>query len=158
MQWMRYSRKEYCELCGHRFNFQPIYSENMPTILPLRDVFAGLLGSIGTALKYWLHYSLVAVAWLGVVPLTAFRTYRFFFSGSLDMLLTLPFELFSTENLASDIFRGCFVITCTLFAFIGLIWLREQILHGPGTFIKLLKSFQQKFKLDSLQNGWNVMK
>lgn len=36
------------------------------------------------------------VAWLGIVPLTAFRTYRFFFSGSLDMLVSLPFELFST--------------------------------------------------------------
>lgn len=23
-------------------------------------------------------------------------------------------------------------MTCTLFAFIGLIWLREQILHGGG--------------------------
>lgn len=72
------------------------------------------------------------VAWLGIVPLTAYRTYRFFFSGSLDMLVTLPFEMFSTENLAADVFRGCFVVTCTLFAFIGLVWLREQILHGGG--------------------------
>lgn len=72
------------------------------------------------------------VAWLGIVPLTAYRTYRFFFSGSLDMLVSLPFEMFSTENLAADVFRGCFVVTCTLFAFIGLVWLREQILHGGG--------------------------
>lgn len=40
--------------------------------------------------------------------------------------------MFSTENLAADVFRGCFVVTCTLFAFIGLVWLREQILHGGG--------------------------
>lgn len=40
--------------------------------------------------------------------------------------------MLSTENIASDIFQGCFVVTCTLFAFIGLIWLREQILHGGG--------------------------
>lgn len=73
-----------------------------------------------------------SVAWLGIVPLTAYRTYRFFFSGSLDMLVSLPFEMFSTENLAADVFRGCFVVTCTLFAFIGLVWLREQILHGGG--------------------------
>lgn len=25
-QWMRYSRKEFCELCGHKFSFTPIYS------------------------------------------------------------------------------------------------------------------------------------
>lgn len=132
MQWMRYSRKEYCELCGHRFSFTPIYSPDMPRVLPLRDVAGGLLSSVGTAVKYWLHYSLVAVAWLGVVPLTAYRTYRFLFSGSMDKILSLPYDMFSTENIAADVFRGCFVVTCTLFAFIGLIWLREQILHGGG--------------------------
>lgn len=132
MQWMRYSRKEYCELCGHRFSFTPIYSPDMPRVLPLKYVAGGLLSSIGTAVKYWIHYSMVAVAWLGVVPLTAYRTYRFLFSGSIDMLLTLPIDLFSTENIAIDVFRGCFVATCTLFTFVGLVWLREQIIHGGG--------------------------
>lgn len=129
---MRYSRKEYCELCGHRFSFTPIYSPDMPRVLPLRDVAGGLLNSVSHAVKYWLHYTIVAIAWLGVVPLTAYRTYRFLFTGSFNMLLTLPLNIFSTENLAADVFRGCFVVTCTLFAFIGLVWLREQILHGGG--------------------------
>lgn len=132
MQWMRYSRKEYCELCGHRFSFTPIYAPDMPRVLPLRYVAGGLLSSVGTAVKYWIHYSMVAVAWLGVVPLTAYRTYRFLFSGSIDMLLTLPIDIFSTENIAIDVFRGCFVAMCTLFTFVGLVWLREQIIHGGG--------------------------
>ncbi|XP_055371835.1 E3 ubiquitin-protein ligase MARCHF6 [Condylostylus longicornis] len=130
-QWMRYSRKEYCELCGHRFTFQPIYSPNMPSVLPLRDVIGGLLTSVGTAAKYWIHYTIVAFAWLGVVPLSAYRTYRFMFSGSFE-ILSLPVDVFSTENIASDVFRGCFVVTCTLLSFIGIVWLREQILHGGG--------------------------
>ncbi|KAB0793899.1 hypothetical protein PPYR_13519 [Photinus pyralis] len=132
MQWMRYSRKEYCELCGHRFSFTPIYSPDMPRRLPLKDVIGGLLSSIATAVKYWLHYTLVAIAWLGIVPLTACRIYRCLFAGSLDSFFALPFDMLSTENLASDVFHGCFVVTCTLFAFIGLVWLREQILHGGG--------------------------
>lgn len=132
VQWMRYSRKEYCELCGHRFSFTPIYSPDMPRRLPLRDVAGGLLSSIATAVKYWLHYTLVAIAWLGIVPLTACRIYRCLFTGSLDSILTLPIDMLSTENIASDVFHGCFVVTCTLFAFIGLVWLREQILHGGG--------------------------
>lgn len=85
-----------------------------------------------TAVKYWLHYTLVAIAWLGIVPLTACRIYRAVFAGSVDAIFTLPFDMLSTENLATDIFHGCFVVTCTLFAFVGLIWLREQILHGGG--------------------------
>ncbi|KAJ8922998.1 hypothetical protein NQ315_001546 [Exocentrus adspersus] len=132
MQWMRYSRKEYCELCGYRFSFTPIYSPDMPRRLPLRDLTAGLLSSIATAVKYWFHYTLVALAWLGLVPLTACRIYRALFTGTLDAILTLPFNILSTENVAADIFHGCFVVTCTLFAFAGLVWLREQILHGGG--------------------------
>lgn len=57
---------------------------------------------------------------------------RALFAGTIDAILTLPFEIFSTENIGSDIFQGCFVVTCTLFAFAGLVWLREQILHGGG--------------------------
>ncbi|XP_044736435.1 E3 ubiquitin-protein ligase MARCHF6 isoform X2 [Chrysoperla carnea] len=132
VQWMRYSHKEYCELCGHRFSFTPIYSPDMPRRLPLRDVAGGLLSSVATAVKYWLHYTLVALAWLGIVPLMACRTYRCLFTGTLDAFLTLPLHIISPDNVASDVFHGCFVVTCTLFAFIGLVWLREQILHGGG--------------------------
>lgn len=132
MQWMRYSRKEYCELCGHRFSFTPIYSPDMPRRLPVRDLAAGLLSSIATGAKYWFHYTLVGTAWLGIVPLTACRIYRALFAGTVDAILTLPFDMMSSENIASDIFQGCFVVTCTLFAFAGLVWLREQILHGGG--------------------------
>lgn len=51
---------------------------------------------------------------------------------SYSQILTLPFDLFSMKNLAADMFQGSFIVTCTLFAFIGLVWLREQILHGGG--------------------------
>ncbi|KAH0551221.1 hypothetical protein KQX54_000717 [Cotesia glomerata] len=131
---MRYSRKEYCELCGHRFSFTPIYSPDMPRRLPLKDVVGGLFSSVVTAVSYWFHYTLVALAWLGLVPLTACRTYRALFSGSLDLvrIMSLPMDMLSLDNISSDVFHGCFVVTCTLFAFIGLVWLREQILHAGG--------------------------
>lgn len=132
VQWMRYSRKEFCELCGHRFSFMPIYSPDMPRRLPIRDVMGGLVTSVATAVKDWLHYTLVALAWLGIVPLTACRTYRSLFTGTLDPVITLIYDVISGENLAKDVFSGCFVVTCTLFSFIGLVWLREQIMHGGG--------------------------
>ncbi|KAK3592530.1 hypothetical protein CHS0354_039877 [Potamilus streckersoni] len=132
VQWLKYSRKEYCELCKHRFAFTPIYSPDMPKRLPIKDILSGLVTSIGRAVRYWFHYTLVAFAWLGVVPLTACRIYRCLFTGSVSSLLTLPLDMLSTENIASDCFHGCFVVTCTLCAFISLVWLREQILHGGG--------------------------
>ncbi|XP_074644624.1 E3 ubiquitin-protein ligase MARCHF6-like isoform X2 [Tubulanus polymorphus] len=132
VQWLRYSRKEYCELCKHPFAFTPIYSPDMPKRLPIKDIFSGLFVSVGRAVRYWLHYTLVAFAWLGVVPLTACRIYRALFTGSVSSLLTLPLDMLSTDNVLSDCFQGCFVVTCTLCAFISLVWLREQILHGGG--------------------------
>jgi E3 ubiquitin-protein ligase MARCH6 len=75
---------------------------------------------------------MVAGAWLGIVPLTACRIYRCLFTGSVHSVLTLPLDLLSLDNLAADILQGCLVVTCTLFAFLGLVWLREQILHGGG--------------------------
>ncbi|XP_050650025.1 E3 ubiquitin-protein ligase MARCHF6 isoform X2 [Macaca thibetana thibetana] len=102
----------------------------MPSRLPIQDIFAGLVTSIGTAIRYWFHYTLVAFAWLGVVPLTACRIYKCLFTGSVSSLLTLPLDMLSTENLLADCLQGCFVVTCTLCAFISLVWLREQIVHG----------------------------
>ncbi|XP_040291323.1 E3 ubiquitin-protein ligase MARCHF6 [Bufo bufo] len=130
VQWLKHSRKEYCELCKHRFAFTPIYSPDMPSRLPIQDICAGLITSIGTAIRYWFHYTLVAFAWLGVVPLTACRIYKCLFTGSVSSLLTLPLDMLSTDNLLADCLQGFFVVTCTLCAFISLVWLREQIVHG----------------------------
>lgn len=104
----------------------------MPKRLPFRDIINGLFGSLATAVRFWLHYTLVATAWLGIVPLTAYRIYKCLFSGSFSAVLTLPLDLLSTENLISDGFYGCCVVTCTLCSFISLVWLREQILRGGG--------------------------
>ena len=30
VQWLKYSKKEFCELCKHRYSFTPIYAPDMP--------------------------------------------------------------------------------------------------------------------------------
>jgi len=104
----------------------------MPKRIPIRLVFSGVLGTVMKAVKFWLHYTLVAVAWLGVVPLTACRIYRTLFTGSVTSIFSLPITVFSTENIVADILLGSAVVSLTLLTFIGLVWLREQILHGGG--------------------------
>uniref|UniRef100_A0A3B4ZXN6 E3 ubiquitin-protein ligase MARCHF6 n=1 Tax=Stegastes partitus TaxID=144197 RepID=A0A3B4ZXN6_9TELE len=126
LQWLKHSRKEYCELCKHRFAFTPIYSPDMPSRLPVQDIFAGLVTSIGTAIRYWFHYTLVAFAWLGVVPLTACCSICLSCFAKIETCQCLP----RRQNLLADCLQGCFVVTCTLCAFISLVWLREQIVHG----------------------------
>lgn len=133
IQWLKISRKEECELCGTKFRFTPIYHPSMPPgRLPLKDLINGLLRTFFKALRYWLHYIIVAFCWLGVVPITASRIYRCLFAGSISSILTLPYDIVSTDHLLTDVLQGGLVVFCSLGAFICLLWLREQILTGGG--------------------------
>ncbi|MFH4981829.1 hypothetical protein AB6A40_008538 [Gnathostoma spinigerum] len=130
MEWLKYSKKEVCELCSHKYSFRPIYRNDMPKTLPLSEIVKGLFVNAGRVLRVWAVYSLVLVAWLGVVPLTACRIYRAVFSASLVGLLGLPSQLFSLENIFVDCLKGCFIVSIFLCTFISLLWLQEQIVHG----------------------------
>jgi E3 ubiquitin-protein ligase MARCH6 len=133
IQWLKVSRKEECELCGTKFRFTPIYHPSMPPgRLPVKDLINGLLRTFFKALRYWLHYIIVAFCWLGVVPITASRIYRCLFAGSISSILTLPYDIVSTDHLLTDVLQGGLVVFCSLGAFICLLWLREQILSGGG--------------------------
>jgi E3 ubiquitin-protein ligase MARCH6 len=103
-----------------------------PGRLPLKDLINGLLRTFFKALRYWLHYLIVAFCWLGVVPITASRIYRCLFAGSITSILTLPYDIVSTDHLLTDVLQGGLVVFCSLGAFICLLWLREQILTGGG--------------------------
>ena len=37
VQWLKYSKKEFCELCNYRFSFTPIYSPDMPQVFCMDD-------------------------------------------------------------------------------------------------------------------------
>ncbi|VDK77170.1 unnamed protein product [Litomosoides sigmodontis] len=130
LEWLKYSKKEVCELCSHKYSFQPIYRSDMPQTLPLSEIIRGILLNMGRILRSWAIYTLVLVAWLGIVPITACRIYRIVFSASLSTVLSLPFQLFSLDNLLVDCLKGCFIVSIFLCAFISLVWLREQIIHG----------------------------
>ncbi|KAM3720699.1 E3 ubiquitin-protein ligase [Dirofilaria immitis] len=130
LEWLKHSKKEVCELCSHKYSFQPIYRSDMPQTLPLSEIIRGILFNMGRILRSWAIYTLVLVAWLGIVPITACRIYRIVFSASLSSVLSLPFQLFSLDNLLIDCLKGCFIVSIFLCAFISLVWLREQIIHG----------------------------
>lgn len=41
LQWLKYSKKDVCELCNHKFSFKPVYREDMPERLPIFDFIKG---------------------------------------------------------------------------------------------------------------------
>lgn len=78
------------------FFLSQVYSPDMPKRLPLSIVFSGFLGTVAHAVRFWLHYTLVALAWLGIVPLAACRIYRALFMGSVSSILSLVQNVLST--------------------------------------------------------------
>ena len=68
----------------------------MPTRLPVKDFVGGLVRNILRALKYWLHYTLVALAWLGVVPITACK-YNIVFFLQIPLII---YQDYDSENSA----------------------------------------------------------
>ena len=79
--------------------FCTVYRADMPNRLPVSDFVSGLVTNILTALKYWLHYTLVALAWLGVVPITACECRNLLYAG-------LPFVRNIGQNYVAIVLRG----------------------------------------------------
>ncbi|CAJ0594354.1 unnamed protein product [Cylicocyclus nassatus] len=137
-EWLKYSKKEVCELCNYKYSFQPIYRQDMPKALPLAEILKGVAVNVARMLRTWLVYTMVLVSWLGVVPLTAARIYHAVFYLSIQEILVLPISIFRTEHVFPDIFKGCFLLIIFICTFISLVWLREQIIHGgPHDFLNI---------------------
>ena len=51
VQWLRYSKKEFCELCNYRFSFTHTYSPDMPQRIPMLLVLSGLVGTVERLVK-----------------------------------------------------------------------------------------------------------
>ena len=126
VKWLKITRKSYCELCRHQFQFRPIYRPDTPTIVPVREIAAGIAHSIGRCVKTWLHCTMVAFIWLGVVPLTSCRIYNFFLSSTPSALSSM-YNLFRMDNFLADVIEGCVIVTAVLLLFISLVWLKDQV-------------------------------
>ncbi|XP_075248827.1 E3 ubiquitin-protein ligase MARCHF6-like isoform X3 [Convolutriloba macropyga] len=132
-RWLSHNDRPSCEVCGHKFLFKPIYKEDMPKHVPIKILVTGLAHTIFQALCDWFHYTLVAIAWLIVVPLSAYRIYKFIFNTyGVGSLLSLTGTLISPNNFLTDVFYGAFIVSASIAAFVALVWLREQIINGAA--------------------------
>lgn len=130
MEWLKYSKKEVCELCNYKYSFQPIYRSDMPKALPVLEIIKGIALNVGRMLKTWVVYTIVLIAWLGIVPLTAARIYQAVFSSNIHNIIYLPLYIFNTDHIVTDCAKGIFLLGIFICTFISLVWLREQIIHG----------------------------
>eukprot|EP00026_Physarum_polycephalum_P001274 Phypoly_transcript_01275.p1 GENE.Phypoly_transcript_01275~~Phypoly_transcript_01275.p1 ORF type:complete len:826 (+),score=104.36 Phypoly_transcript_01275:222-2699(+) len=107
MMWLTHSKTKYCELCGHQFEFTPIYAENAPAILPPHEIVLGLLQRASTGARGALRALLVMLCWLIIVPLATSATFYLYFGR--------PVYGFSLRNLRIS----TFVMDCAFGTFIS---------------------------------------
>lgn len=81
VHWLKFSGKEYCEICTHRFSFTPVYAPDMPQQLPIRDVAAGITSSFLASIKDLLCFTFPKLLWAILVPLAACVIYRVIYYG-----------------------------------------------------------------------------
>ncbi|KAI8375652.1 hypothetical protein EDC96DRAFT_496042 [Choanephora cucurbitarum] len=79
-EWLAHSRKKYCELCEHPFNFTPVYREDMPDKIPARLFIQQLRKKLAFAIITILRMLLVSCIWLVVLPYFTIWTWRLYFS------------------------------------------------------------------------------
>ncbi|CAD5209375.1 unnamed protein product [Bursaphelenchus xylophilus] len=158
-QWLKYSKKEVCELCNHQFSFQPVYAENMPDRLPIQDFMKGIARIGLKGCKIVLTYALVAFCWLLLVPVMACRINKMVFSGVLNYLFSLRvLSFFSLENIVEDQAKGTVIFCLFVCTFIALVWLREQIAVERHENAEVIQApIERAFELNEEDNGNNVV-
>eukprot|EP01113_Clastostelium_recurvatum_P003922 TRINITY_DN11733_c0_g1_i6.p1 TRINITY_DN11733_c0_g1~~TRINITY_DN11733_c0_g1_i6.p1 ORF type:complete len:992 (+),score=148.42 TRINITY_DN11733_c0_g1_i6:50-3025(+) len=156
LMWLSHSKAKSCELCGHKFQWTPIYAANAPARLPLHEVLQGLFARARAGMPNVVRVISVIMCWFILVPLhTTYFFYLFFGRSSMSpspslslrvpvsvplllsgprsfhLVLPLPYLNPSTYSLSSfgaDLALGVFLtLSITLLA-VGLVSLFEYLL------------------------------
>ncbi|KAI8373703.1 hypothetical protein BD560DRAFT_93292 [Blakeslea trispora] len=80
IEWLAHSRKKYCELCEHPFNFTPVYRADMPDKIPVRLFLVQLRKKLASVVIIVLRMILVSCIWLVLLPYFTIWIWRSYFS------------------------------------------------------------------------------
>ncbi|KAG0245360.1 hypothetical protein BGX31_007432 [Mortierella sp. GBA43] len=79
LEWLKHSNKRYCELCKHSFSFTPIYSPEMPEVIPMRVLMGRVVRKLVKVTRFFLRGILVAFIWLVMLPYFTIWVWRLYF-------------------------------------------------------------------------------
>jgi len=121
-QWLEHSGKDKCELCGHVFQFKPLYAENMPEDLPSSLIAWTLFKK--TILEWSPFLARIILSmflWLGFVPLATSWIYRIWIHRSRVLLPELFMERLTWNAIWNDCISGLIVVAAIMLSFLSLM-------------------------------------
>ncbi|TMW55946.1 hypothetical protein Poli38472_008594 [Pythium oligandrum] len=121
-QWLEHSGKAYCELCGYKFEFKPLYDANAPDVLPWTELVSTVLRMVCFKwVPFIVRAALVIVLWLGVAPWCTSWLYRMWLLRASAMVNVNFSERFDSDHVVADIFSGILLIVVIIFSFLALM-------------------------------------
>lgn len=148
VEWLKVSRKKYCELCKHEYTFESLYKVETPSRMPVLVYIVGVANQIGTFLQGIARYCMVSTTWVVLLPWMTSCLVKFVFGKSTFrlMLATRQLDLFVEESslltileVILDITQGIFTTCAFAFAILLSVVLKEYIL-GIGFWQRLEES------------------
>ncbi|GET00217.1 RING finger membrane protein [Rhizophagus clarus] len=123
-EWLRHSKKKYCEVCKYPFSFTPIYDPKMPDTIPIVLFLRRGIRRLYGLVQIWFRALLVGIVWLIALPWATVWIWRFYFwSGeSIAFIINgqkVPNRI-SENNIESSEKSGLSIIYLGLLK--GFIW------------------------------------
>ncbi|CAG8627006.1 5045_t:CDS:10 [Rhizophagus irregularis] len=78
-EWLRHSKKKYCEVCKYPFSFTPIYDPSMPDTIPIVLFLRRGIRRLYGLVQIWFRALLVGIVWLIALPWATVWIWRFYY-------------------------------------------------------------------------------
>ena len=128
VEWLKVSKKSYCEVCHYKFSFTPIYEEGSPNKLPMRLVIGYVARKTASTLGSVLSKVLLSALWFVALPLISGYVFDFYFQRSKEVsqpaIKTVVSELYNAV-IAYNI--GLIMQVSIIAIFLSLMLLRDYI-------------------------------
>jgi len=126
-QWLALSGARRCEVCGVTFIWRSVHTPGAPHVLPLKELFAGLLARGGRGARYSGRLLLCVAVWLLLVPLATAGLWRLVFARSLGHGRSLLAARLSPALLFTDALYGTGLSASIVFLILAVSSLREHL-------------------------------
>ena len=145
VEWLKVSKKKYCELCKHEYTFESLYKVETPSRMPVLVYIMGVANWIVTSLQDIARYVMVTTTWGALVPWVTSYLVKFVIGKSMFrlMLAARQLDLFVEESslltileFILDIAQGIFTTCAFVFAILLSVMLKEYMI-GIGFWQRL---------------------